>query len=333
MPALNKTTTLVKAAHRLCSVVIAALMLSACSGEPPSNFEEYAMQGIRDGNLDQRGARVVIASINHGGSFWNTEDHERLFNWNHQSGGYSDLTLTAVNPKGSIALTADTKAFVAWNTNTGKSLGYWNTPSRLHSLALHPNGKVAALGREDNLATIFDINAGRIVRSLAHGHTIRSVYFIPQTDLLLTGSEDTTANLWNWKTGQKVQSWKHTFPVDVVISNNAKDKVFVAAYMDDGFLYDLKTGGPLTTTGTQRQRISSARFSPDDNYLALGLFDGHVQLHDATTGEMLHKWRMHIRPNVYRESSHVTDLAFTSSGNQLVALGSNGLLNHFNLPQ
>lgn len=333
MPVFNNVRSVLKAVNALALTLTTALILNGCSGEPPSSYEEYAMQGIRDGNLDQRGARAVIASINHGGSFWDAENHERLFNWNHQSGDYSDLTVTAINNKGSVAITAGTKAFVAWNTNTGRSLGYWNTPSRLHSLALHPSGKIAALGREDNLATIFDISAGRIIRSLAHGHTIRSVYFIPQTDYLLTGSEDTTANLWNWKTGQKIRSWKHTFPADVVISNQAKDTVFVAAYMDEGYLYDLNAGNPIATTDTQRQRISSARFSPDDHYLALGLFDGHVQLHDAKTGEMLQKWRMHIRPNVYRESSHVTDLAFTATGNQLVALGSNGLLNYFDLPK
>jgi WD40 repeat protein len=332
MPAFCTVKPLIAPLKLFLSALFIAASLSACTGEPPSHFEEYAMQGIRDGNLDRRGSRAVIASINHGGSLWDAENNERLFNWNHKSGEYSDLALTAMSGPGSVAMTADTKSIVAWNTDSGKSLGFWSAPSRLHSLAIHPNGRVAALGREDNLASIFDLRAGRIVRSLAHEHTIRSVYFIPKSDYLLTGSEDMTANLWNWKSGEKIRSWKHVFPVDVVVSNHTGDVAFVAAYMDNGYLYDLNTGQALAMTGTQRQRISAARFSPDNKQLALGLFDGHVQLHDAKTGELLKKWRMHIRPNVYRESSHVTDLAFVSA-NSIVALGSNGLLNHFKLSQ
>lgn len=316
---------------RLLSAMVIGSMLTACTGEPPTRYEEYAIQGIRDGNLDRQGAKAVIASINHGGSLWNTEQNERLYNWNHAAGGYSDLAETAISPSGSVALTADTKSLVGWNTNTGRSLGFWTAPSRLHSLAIHTNGQIAALGREDNLASLFDLKAGRIIRSLAHEHTIRSVYFIPKSDYLLTGSEDMTANLWNWKTGEKIRSWKHTFPVDVVTSNLSGEVIFVAAYMDNGYLYDLNTGATIATTDTQRQRISAARFSPNNKHIALGLFDGHVQLHDAQTGKLLGKWRMHIRPNVYRESSYVTDLAFVS-GKQLIAMGSNGLLNHFDLP-
>lgn len=331
MPALHTKRQRALLFRRFFSVVVMGSLLTACSGEPPSRYEEYAIQGIRDGNLDRQGAHAVIASINHGGSFWSTEKNERLYNWNHDSNGYSDLAQTALSPSGSVALTADTKSIVAWNADTGRSLGYWTVPSRLHSLALHPNGQVAALGREDNLASIFDLKAGQIVRSLAHEHTIRSVYFMPKSDYLLTGSEDMTANLWNWRTGQKIRSWEHNFPVDVVTSNHTGDVIFVAAYMDNGYLYDLNTGNTIATTNTQRQRISAARFSPDNKRIALGLFDGHIQLHDATTGELLGKWRMHIRPNVYRESSYVTDLAFVS-GKKLVALGSNGLLNHFELP-
>jgi WD40 repeat protein len=273
---------------------------------------------------------AVIASINHGGSLWDTQKNERLYNWNHKSGDYSDLVLTAISESGHVAMTADTKNIVAWNTQSGKSQGFWTAPSRLHSLAIHPNGQVAALGREDNLTSIMSLRSGQINRSLVHEHTIRSVNFIPNTDYLLTGSEDMTANVWNWRTGEKLLTWEHTYPVDIVLSNHKSSVAFVSAYMDNGYLYDLQSGDIIATTDTQRNRISAARFSPNDEQIALGLFDGRVQLRDANNGELLQEWQAHIRPNVYREASHITDIAFPG-GNTLIALGSNGLLNHFAL--
>ena len=311
--------------------VLAGFVLAGCSETPPTSFDEYAFQGIRDGNLDQQGSRAVIASINHGGSLWDASKNERLYNWNHKSGEYSDLTVTALSSDSKVAITADTKNIVAWNANSGQSLGFWTVPSRLHSLAVMDGGGIAALGREDNLASVFDLISGQITRSLVHEHTIRSVNFVPNSNYLLTGSEDMTANLWDWRTGARLRSWKHTYPVDLVLSNNASSVVFVSAYMDNGYLYDLQSGETIANTNTQRNRISAARFSPDDKHIALGLFDGRVQLHNAETGELVTSWQVHIRPNVYREASHITDLAF-SSNNELLALGSNGLLNHFSLP-
>ncbi len=315
-------------AKKISLIILATTLISGCNGEPPQSTNEYATQGIRDGKFDATGSKVVISSINHGGSLWTTSDNQRLYNWNHQSGQFSDLILTALSANGQVAMTSDQKNMVAWNAANGKSLGFWTAPNTLHSLSINNNGSYAALGRRDNLASILDISSGQIVRSLPHQDTVRSANFVPNTNKILTGSEDLTANLWNWRTGEKIRSWEHKYPVDLVVSNNQGTVAFAASYLDEGYLYDLNSGETLATTGTPRNRISAARFSKNDSKLLLGLFDGHVQLHDAKTGEMIKRWKAYIRPKVYREASHITDLSF-GNGNEILAMGSNGLINHF----
>lgn len=322
----------VKTSH-LCFLLKTAalgitLVLSACSAEPPESINEYATQGIRDGNLNEYGRRAVIASINHGGSLWSTETNDRLFNWNHKQGEYSDLTLTAISHKADIAITANNGTMVAWNTKTGQPKGFWSAPGVLRSLAIDHQGRYAGLARQDNLANVFDLNAGKIIQTLAHEDMVRSMHFVPGTDLVVTGSEDLTAVLWNWRTARKEQIWEFNFPADYVISDTQGTKVFISAYLDNGYIYSLKTGKELAVTNTERNRISAARFSSDGKRLLLGRFDGHLQLHNAETGKMLKQWKVHIRPQVYREASHITDVAF-GDNNQYLALGSNGLLNRF----
>ena len=321
-------TKLPVTAQLILLLLFTTLFLSGCAEEPPAETNEYAIQGVRDGKMDTTGSKVVISSINHGGSLWTTTDNQRLYNWNHQSGTFSDLTLTAMSSNGQTAMTSDQKNMVAWNAETGKSLGFWTAPAILHSLSLNPSGSIAVLGRRDNLASILDINTGQILRSFPHKDTVRSANFVANSNLLLTGSEDLSANLWNWRTGEKILSWTHKYPVDLVVSNHQGTYAFVSSYLDEGYLYDLENGNQIATTGTERNRISAARFSKDDSKLLLGLFDGHVQLHDANTGALIKRWKAHIRPQVYREASHITDLAF-GNGNVILAMGSNGLLNRF----
>jgi WD40 repeat protein len=320
---MNHSSSLFKTA-----IMGLALALSACSAEPPESTNEYATQGIRDGNLNEYGRRAVIASINHGGSLWSTETNDRLFNWNHKQGEYSDLTLTAISRKAEVAITANNGTMVAWNSKTGQPKGFWSAPGVLRGLTIDNSGRYAGLARQDNLANVFDLNAGQIIQTLAHEDMVRSMHFVPGTELVVTGSEDLTAVLWNWRTASKEQVWEFNFPADYVVTDDQATKVFISAYLDNGYIYSLSSGKELAITNTERNRISSARFSSDGKRLLLGRFDGHLQLHNAETGEMLRQWKVHIRPQVYREASHITDVAF-GDNNQYLALGSNGLLNRF----
>ncbi|WP_235015381.1 hypothetical protein [Oceanicoccus sp. KOV_DT_Chl] len=114
-----------------CLVIVLPLLLSACdSGKAPTQSWENAVKGAYSAALSQDGQRSVIGSITHGGSLWTTSKGERLFNWNHKKGEYSNIIAAGFSPDGRFALTADHQTMVLWDATTGQSLTFWTAPTK-----------------------------------------------------------------------------------------------------------------------------------------------------------------------------------------------------------
>jgi WD40 repeat protein len=129
----------------------------------------------------------------------------------------------------------------------------------------------------------------RIVRTLNHGYSVRSVQFAPDGRQLAAGDEKSRIKLWNTET------WTASD-----VASGHRDAVSVIAYSDDGrFLVTAGYDGVVRMTKrigdrcvwTVRltpKRIQSAAFSPDGRALALGMaFSGNVPLLDVQTGRLL----------------------------------------------
>ena len=51
------------------------------------------------------GEMAVVGSMNHGASMWRLSDHERLYNWSHESGEFVELVAADFSPNGATAVT------------------------------------------------------------------------------------------------------------------------------------------------------------------------------------------------------------------------------------
>ena len=73
------------------------------------------------------------------------------------------------------------------------------------SVAFAPDGRLLASGSPDKTIRLWDVQTGRLVRTLA-GHTdsVFSVAFAPDGRWLASGSTDTTVRLWDVPTGRLV---------------------------------------------------------------------------------------------------------------------------------
>jgi len=302
------------------------LVLSGCeyNGTPPLDSVEHASQGSFDSKLSANGSSALIASIHHGGSFWKISDKKRLYNWNHTAGQYTTITALALSADGSTALTADGNRLVAWESANGRSVGYWNTPADILSLALSSNGRFALVGLRDYTAIYLDISSGSIISSLQHDDNVRTVAITADGGLGLTGSDDGAAKLWVLEKGKMIRKWQHQFAVNLVALSADGKRAFTASQSDRAFIRDPRKDEVLHEMSLRGVAYSAARFSSDGASLLLGNSNRQVQLWDITAKKKLEQWTAPKKSLWKPSGALVHDIAFGDK-NTIQATTSDGM--------
>lgn len=318
-----------RAAFLLCS----ALLLSACgSGDAPESAEAYTAQGAYSATLSPDGRHAIIGSTQHGGSYWDTRQHERLYDWNHKQDGYTNIVDSSFSSDSRFAATASSIDLVLWNTDDGQPVWYWIAPSEVLAIALSARGDYALLGLGNHQAVYFDIKNGGIRRTLLHPARVRAVALDDGAGLALTGDDAYTARVWDINSGKELHSISFDNTVDTVELSDDGRVAFSSATLDKAYIWDTQSGEILhTLSGNEmlwKKRISyiSARFSADSQQLLTGTASGMVQLWDVSSGEELRRWKTQKRDVYGPTSTSVEAVGFGSDG-RYYAIGSNGLIN------
>ncbi|MGR0278205.1 WD40 repeat domain-containing protein [Marinomonas dokdonensis] len=323
--------TLTKSLTKMSLVTLSATVLWSCSAEAPSRTAEYAVQGLYSAVLSDDGRSSVVASIQHGGSYWDNPRGERLYNWNHQQGEYTPLISVDIDPSGSFALTGGARTLVLWNTSNGQSAGFWNTPGDVRSLKLTQNGDLALVGLDDQTARFFDVKNGGIKQTLRTGAVVRAVDVSPDSRLGLTGDDNYKVILWDMQTGEKKHEWTLNNRIASVALSADGQYAFGAAQLGNAKIWSTVTGREVLDidTGALESRnvtISQAVFSQDRRRLLMGTVNRRVSLLSISTGEVEKTWDLHLKDTTRPTGARVLALAF-GTGGKYFAIGSNGYLN------
>ena len=312
-----------------------ALILSACStGEPPTDWQNYATLGLYSAAISEDGKLAAIGAQQEGGSLWDIDTGARLYDWNHQKGTRTIVAQTAFSPEGEFAVTANQQDLVLWHTATGKAEWFWTSPGEILDIALTRRGNYALLGLANHTAVFFDILNGGVVRTLRHGGRVRTVALSRDGKTAITGSDDYIATIWDIKSGQILQQLKLNNIIDTVAISSDGRTAFSASSLDRGVIWDVASGEIISyISGNEpfkQRRISylSARFSEDASKLLTGSASGAVQMWDPQNGDMLGYWRTHKKDSYGPNSVSVLAVAFGQTGSYL-AVGSNGVVNEF----
>jgi len=148
-----------------------------------------------------------------------------------------------------------------------------------------------------------------------HTRDVTSVAFSPNGQLIVTGSMDRTAKVWDVQTGQLLHTLQgHTDPVtDVAFSPNSQ-LIATVSYDKTVKLWDPQTGRCLHTLQEHARDVTSVIFSPNGQLIVTGSYDQTAKIWNTQTGRCLHTLQEHGLP--------VTSVAFSPNG-QLIATASN----------
>jgi WD40 repeat protein len=308
-------------------LIFSFLYLAACSsGESPSQQWEMALQGVYSASLSKQGDHLLIGSVHHGGSFWQVDQFERLFNWNHEAEKMTGIVASAISDNMRYAATAEHRKIVLWNAKTGEAFWLWEAPADIRDMDLSNSGQFALLGMENYEGALFDIQNGGVKLRLAHEGIVQTVDMSEDMQWGITGGDDSIVKVWNLVNGQEVHKWELLNQIKVVAINRDGSMGFASSHRSENILWDLSTGRPIAELPATRGYFLCARFNDEGQHLLTGNSSGQVQLWNTKSGELLRTWALPPRNSWVTNNTQVLDVAFAKSGYR--AVGANGITYH-----
>jgi WD40 repeat protein len=207
---------------------------------------------------------------------------------------YSDINAFAFNHRGNQLVSCDDDNTVnVWKITTteeGRCGEFMFTlrdhSSYVRSVCFNCDDTVIASCSDDSIIAITDALTGDILRKL-NGHTdgVISVRFHPDGMRLLSGSFDNTLKLWDTHTGDLICTFEGANePFDIAVSSDGC-QAFAANSQEGVTVYNIETR-------ESRQAISDQgtlcmHFSPYESILACGMKNGHTQVWNANSWELI----------------------------------------------
>jgi len=306
-----------------------ALLLSACERSPqPLQQFEHAIDGAFASEISQNGDYSFISSIYHGLSLWDNRNNKLLFNWHHYNNKNNDVFIVRLSANNSVALSASSHEFVLWDTQTGKSLGFYKvTESPITDIQVSSNGDYVVYGQVNGKLVHINLKTGRRLEAPLHTTKVSSLDMSSNGRYVLSGGNDHQAFLWDTQTAQVVQSFQFTERVSMVRLEKSGRFAFIADSQKAAQIWDLETGKLMSSLVYKaRQSIfSSVRFIKDGEYLLTGNASKRVVLWESKTGLAVQHWSVTPRKET-RPKTAVVYSATLWSDSEIVTESSAGLL-------
>ena len=307
------------------------LVLQSCSfTDDPSAFFSTSVQGIFGAAYSTDGRHVLAGSIQHGGSLWDTENAERLFNWNHQANLTSQITAMDFSAEGDFALTSDGRTLVLWDVSSGEALRFFNAPSTVLHLALSPSAQTALLGLANGNAVLFDVQRGGIIEELDQGHHILSMAVSNNGDYALFGLDNGQAKFWNLRSLKLINEIETQGRVQTVaLSNDGLFGLLTVQHID-AVVWDMRANALHSKLNYSNRFFPSfssfvvAKFSRDGSKILTGNTTGAVELWSRENGKRIKRWITPVGSTFKPRIFSVVAVAINDQLRQVSAIVSNG---------
>ena len=317
----------IKTSLSIVPVILTGIFITACGGETPARSWELADQGLFTGAFSNQSQMAIIGSMNHGASLWRMTDKERLFNWSHQNGEFTDIAAAGFSPDSTRAVTTQARTLVFWDTQTGAALQYWGTPGVVLDVALLNDNRHVLMGLKDHSALLFNAQTGSYQQTLLHEGEVSVVAVSFDGELAITGSDDHKATIWKLNDGTPLHEFSHGSPVRAVAISPQGTYAFTSAKRDLVAIWHVESGRRLHVLHDGiNNGASTAVFSDDERFLAVGYANRRVALFDVSSGALIKEWDIGTKLPLARSAAAIIEIGFGATANIILALAGDGRL-------
>ena len=204
-------------------------------------------------------------------------------------GPVGDVNGIAFSPDGQLVAAAGSRQAVLWNITTKKIVTIVSVGGHGASkVALSPDDRTLAIGRNDGIAALYDVRTGRKTGALVGRGSIDDIDFSPDGKLLASASLTGIVTLWDVARKTKLRDLPGAVATYAV--RFSPDGKLVAVGDSSGTVVlwdaakDRRAGEPLIGHGGG---LDSIDFSPDGKTLVTSTDDGNLRLWDVATRNLI----------------------------------------------
>jgi WD40 repeat protein len=242
-----------------------------------------------------------------------------------QLGHAKDITTAAFSPDSRFLLSGSRDATAClWDTATGLEIRRFIHQFPLWSVAFSLDGRFALTrtsslikGRGD-YAYLWDTATGQELRRF-EGHTAdaHAIGFSPDSQSLVTVSDDNLVYLWEVSTGKEIRRFAgHTERVEAVLFSPQGDVILSGSSDHTLRLWDVKTGKEVQRFTGHTDAVHSVAFAPDGQSALSGGADGTARLWETSTGREIRRFSA--------SPSAVTFVSFSPDGHLILTKTAEG---------
>ena len=159
----------------------------------------------------------------------------------------------------------------------------------VYAVAFSPDGKLLATGAADKFVKVFELPAGKLVKSFeGHTHHVMGVGWTPDGKKLVSCGADNFVKAWDYEKGEKLRDMTgHTKQV-TALAFVGKTPQFLTGSGDNTVrMWNADNGGNVRQFPGATDYVYAVGASPDGTVVAAGGEEGIVRIYNGQSGALV----------------------------------------------